>query len=382
ANSSRNLQTKSQTLRQLGQRLVLLALAFASTLGRLGANLLEVLLQSSQILTGLRELTLLHTLTDIPVHERTLSIHQIELVVQAAEDLANSSAVGDHANCALHLGQISTWHNGGRLVVDAALKAGRAPVDELNGALRLDGGHGRVDVLWHHIAAVHQAAGHVLAVARVALDHHRGRLKSSVGDLSDRQLLMVSLLGRDDRGVGAEHKVDAGVWHQVSLELSHIHVEGTIEAQGSRQGADDLSNQAVQVGVGRALDVEAAAANVINSLVVEHDRHIGVLQQGVGRQDGVVWLNNSRRHLGRRVDSEAQLGLLAVVDRQALQQQRAKARASAATNSVENEEALQAGAVVGQLADTVQSEIHNFLADGVVTTGEVVGGILFAGNQL
>ncbi|GIL99776.1 hypothetical protein Vretimale_4897 [Volvox reticuliferus] len=193
---------------------------------------------------------------------------------------------------------------------------------------------------------------------------------------------MVSLLGRDDRGVGAEHKVDAGVWHQVSLELSHIHVEGTIEAQGSRQGADDLSNQAVQVGVGRALDVEAAAANVINSLVVEHDRHIGVLQQGVGRQDGVVWLNNSRRHLGRRVDSEAQLGLLAVVDRQALQQQRAKARASAATNSVENEEALQAGAVVGQLADTVQSEIHNFLADGVVTTGEVVGGILFAGNQL
>ncbi|KFW08195.1 hypothetical protein N327_13648, partial [Fulmarus glacialis] len=36
----------------------------------------------------------------------------------------------------------------------------------------------------HHVPAVQQAAGHVLAVARVALHHLVGRLKAGVGDLS------------------------------------------------------------------------------------------------------------------------------------------------------------------------------------------------------
>ena len=35
-----------------------------------------------------------------------------------------------------------------------------------------------------------------------------------------------------------------------------------------------------------------------------------------------------------------------------------------------------------ELADAVQDEVDNLLTDGVVTTGEVVGGILLTGDQL
>ncbi|KGL73531.1 hypothetical protein N309_01300, partial [Tinamus guttatus] len=35
----------------------------------------------------------------------------------------------------------------------------------------------------HHVAAVQQAAGHVLAPARVAFHHLVGELKASIGDL-------------------------------------------------------------------------------------------------------------------------------------------------------------------------------------------------------
>ena len=49
--------------------LVLLALTLASAVSALGTDLLEVLLQGSQVLTGLAELTLLHTLTDVPVQQ-------------------------------------------------------------------------------------------------------------------------------------------------------------------------------------------------------------------------------------------------------------------------------------------------------------------------
>ena len=49
---------------------------------------------------------------------------------------------------------------------------------------------------------------------------------------------------------------------------------------------------------------------------------------------------------------------------------------------MEDEEALQAGAVVGNLADAVEDLVDNLLADGVVTAGVVVGGVLLAGNDL
>ena len=109
---------------------------------------------------------------------------------------------------------------------------------------------------------------------------------------------------------------------------------------------------------------------------------ISVLEQRVGGQHRVVGLDDGGGHLGRGVHGEGQLGLLAVVDGQALQQQGAQAGASASANGVEDEEALQASAVVCQLADAVQGEVDNLLADGVVAAGEVVGRVLLAGDEL
>ena len=138
-----------------------------------------------------------------------------------------------------------------------------APVDELDRALRLDRRHGGVHVLRHDVATVHHAARHVLAVARVALHHHARRLEHAVGDLGDAELLVVRLLGRDDRRVGREHEVDARVRHEVGLELGDVHVERAVEAERRGERGDHLAEEAVQVRVRRALDIEVPAANVI-----------------------------------------------------------------------------------------------------------------------
>jgi hypothetical protein len=45
---------------------------------------------------------------------------------------------------------------------------------------------------------------------------------------------------------------------------------------------------------------------------------------------------------------------------------------------VENEEALEASALVGQLPHPVQYQVDDLLADGVVAAGIVVGRVLFA----
>ena len=49
---------------------------------------------------------------------------------------------------------------------------------------------------------------------------------------------------------------------------------------------------------------------------------------------------------------------------------------------MENHESLETGAVIRQLANAVKNQIDNFLSDGVVATGEVIGGIFLAGDQL
>ena len=280
------------------------------------------------------------------------------------------------------LGQVTTGDHGRRLVVDAALETGRAPVDELDGALSLDGGDGGVHVLGDDITTVHQADSHVLAVAGVDLAQHGRWLESRVGDLSHGELLVVCLLGRDDRSVRGDHEVDARVGHQVGLELGDINVERAVEAERSGQRRDDLGDQTVQVGVRRALNVKVATADVVQSLVIHHEGHVGVLQERVGREDAVVRLNDRGRDLGRRVDGEGQLGLAAVVNRQTLEEERAKTGAGTAANGVEDDEALEASAVVRELANAVEHQVDDLLTNGVVATGIVVRRVLLSGDQL
>ena len=54
---------------------------------------------------------------------------------------------------------------------------------------------------------------------------------------------MVGLLGRDQRSVGSEREVDAGVGHQVGLELVQVHVQGSLETQRGGDGGDHLQTQ-------------------------------------------------------------------------------------------------------------------------------------------
>ena len=303
-------------------------------------------------------------------------------MVQTGPGLGDGRGVAQHADGTLDLGQISTWDRGRWLVVDANLEASGAPVDKLDGPFGFDGSDGGVDVLGYNISTVQHAAGHVLAMTGVALHHLVGWLEAGVGDFRNGQLLVVGLLSRDDWGVGGQGEVDTWVGHQVGLELCQIDVKGTIEPQGGGDGADDLSNQPVQVGVGWPVNIEVTPADVIDGLVVDHKGAVRVLQGGMGGQDGVVGLHNCSCDLWSRVNGKLQLGLLAVVNRQALHEQGSEARAGATTEGVEDEEALETGTLVSQLPGAVKHQVNYLLADGVVTTGVVVGGILLTGDQL
>merc|ERR1712134_179335 len=159
----------------------------------------------------------------------------------------------------------------------------------------------------------------------------------------------------------------------------------TFKAPSKRSDAvneDVMRDDAVQVGVRRALNVQATTANIVDGLVVQTESHVGVLQQRVRRKHVIVRLHDSGGNLRGRSHSVRQLGLFAVVDRKALQQKSSKTRSGTSTSGVVHKETLKTSAVVRKLAHSVQHKVDNLLANGVVTTGVVVGSILFARDQL
>ena len=224
---------------------------------RVGRNLLVITLQSSQILTSLGELAFLHTLTNVPVDEGTLGVHEIELGGQSRPSLSNGSGVGKHAanaklvfvihlaerieinlHSTVNLGQVAVGDHAWGLEADTELEASRAPVDKLDGALGLKSSNSGVSVLGDNVTSVQQASCHVLSVPGVALDHLVVGLEARHGHLLDGVGLVGSLGSRDDWCVSNQREVDAGVRDKVGLEFVQIDVEGAIETERGSDGRD------------------------------------------------------------------------------------------------------------------------------------------------
>ncbi len=87
----------------------------------------------------------------IPVDKCPLGIHQIKFMIQTCPGLSYCCSVTQHAHSSLHLSQIWTRNNSGRLKVDAKFEPSWAPVHKLDCTLGLDGCYGRIDILWNNI---------------------------------------------------------------------------------------------------------------------------------------------------------------------------------------------------------------------------------------
>jgi len=107
-----------------------------------------------------------------------------------------------------------------------------------------------------------------------------------------------------------------------------------------------------------------------------------MLKKRVSGQDGVVWFNNSGGDLWGWVDGETEFGFLTVIDGKSLEKERSKSGSGTTTDGVEDEETLETSTLIGKFSDSVETEVDNFFTNGVMTSGEVVGGILFSGDEL
>lgn len=133
-----------------------------------------------------------------------------------------------------------------------------------------------------------------------------------------------------------------------------------------------MSDQAVQVLIVGALKTKVSSADVVDSLVIDHEGTVGVLKGGVSGKDRVVWLDNGCGGLWCWVDTELQLDLLAEVDGETLHEESTESGTSSSTERVEDQETLETRAVIGNMANLVQNLVDQLLSDSIVATGVVV----------
>ena len=168
-------------------------------------------------------------------------------------------------------------------------------------------------------------------------------LESQVADL---EALVRALLGRDYGGVADQRVVDTRVWNQVGLKLIQVDIESAIETKTRCNGTDNLGDETIEVLEVRSGDVQVAATDIVDSFIINKERAVGVLNGAVGGQDSIVGFDDRCGYARRRVNGEFELALLAVVCGQTLEQESSESRSGSATEGMEDEEALERGAIV------------------------------------
>ena len=103
-------------------------------------------------------------------------------------------------------------------------------------------------------------------MARVTFPHLVCRLKPSIGNFSHTKLFMICLLSRDNRSIGDKWEMNPGVWYQISLEFSEIHIQSSIKTERSSDRRNNLTDQSLKISVGWAFDVKITTTNIINCL--------------------------------------------------------------------------------------------------------------------
>lgn len=176
--------------------------------------------------------------------------------------------------------------------------------------------------------------------------------------------------------------MDSWIWNQVGLEFCDINVQGTIESQWSSQRWNNLRNKSVQVSVSWSFDIKVSSADIINGFVVEHNGNISVFQKGVGWKDWVVWFNDSGWNLWGWINGETEFWFLSIIDWESFQKEGSQTWTCSTSDGVEHQETLKTGTVISELSDSVQTQVNDFLTNGVMSSGKVVGGVFLSGDKL
>merc|ERR1712010_442939 len=302
------------------------------------------------------------------------SEHLGELLSNALEHLLDSGGVSKEGDGHLE----SLWWD----VADGGLNVVGDPLDEVRGVLVLHVKHLLIDFLGGHAASEDGGGGEVTSVSWVGGAHHVLGVEHLLGELWDGEGTV--LLGSTGGEWGEANHEEVKTWegHEVDSELSQVRVELTWESEAAGDTREGGGHEMVKISVGWGGELKGSEADVIKSLVIDAHDIIGVLDELMDGKGGVVWLDDSIRHLGGWHDRVGNHLSVWVLFSDLGDEEGSHTGSSATTEGVGDLESLKAVATFSFLSDDIEDGVNELGTFGVVTLGPVVTGTSLSEDEV
>jgi hypothetical protein len=357
--------------------IVLLAILIFEALVILGGGILVLLVLRDKIVhvgLSLSELHLVHTLTGVPVEEGLAAEHESELLGDTLEHLLDGGGVTNEGG-----GHLETL---GGDVTDRRLDVVGDPLNKVRRVLVLNVEHLLIDLLGGHAATEHSGGGEVTAVTGVRGAHHVLGVEHLLSQLGHSE---GAVLLRTTRSEGSEtnhEEVETGEGDEVDSELTKIGVELTREAKAASDTGHGGRHKVVKITVSGGGELQGAEADIVEGLVINDHDLIGVLDELMHGEGGVVGLNDGVRHLGGGEDGEGAHHAIGVLLTDLGNEESTHTRTGTTTKRVGDLEALKAVARLSLLTDDIEDGVDELSTLGVVTLGPVVTSTRLAEDEV
>mmetsp|Transcript_155898 Transcript_155898/g.498249 ORF Transcript_155898/g.498249 Transcript_155898/m.498249 type:complete len:309 (+) Transcript_155898:166-1092(+) len=209
-------------------------------------------------------------------------------------------------------------------------------------------------------------------MARVSSAHHVLGIKHLLRELRHRECAVLLRAAGSERREASHEEVQPGERDEINGDLAQVAVQLPREAQACGHAAHRRAHQVVEVTIGGCGQLQGAEADVVERLIVEQEALVGIFDELVKRQDGVVGFHHGVADLWRGDNAEGLHDPIRVLLANFRNQQCAHAGAGAAAEGMAQLETLQAIATLGLLADNIQDRIDQLGPLGVMSFRPIV----------
>lgn len=225
-------------------------------------------------------------------------------------------------------------------------------------------------------------AGEVATVAEVRSSHHVLGVEHLLGQLrhGDGTEVVGATAGE---GSEADHEeMETGEGNHVDGELAEIGVELAGETEGDGNAGHDGGDEVVKIAIRGVGELESPHADVVESLVVNAEGLVGVLNELMDGEGGVVGLDNGIGDLGGGHDGEGGHHAIGELLTNLGDKEGTHTGTGTTTEGVGDLETLKAVAALSLATDDIENLVNKLSTLSVVTLGPVVAGTGLAEDEV
>jgi len=308
------------------------------------------------------------------MQESLTSEHSSELITDTLEELLDGGRVTDEGGGHLK----TTWRNGAK----SGLNVVWNPLNEVRGVLVLDVAHLVLNLLHGDLSTEDGRAGQIATVSEIRGGHHVLWVEHLLGQLwnSDGTERMSTAAGK--RSEANHEEMETWEWHHVDGQFAEIRVKLTRETQAGGNAGHDGGDQVVEVTVRWVVELEGSHADIVESLVIDTEGLVGVLDQLMDGESGVVWLDNGIGDLWRWDNGESGHHAVWELLTDLGDQKRTHTGTSSTTEGVGDLEALEAVTALRLATHDIKNLVDKLSTLGVMSLSPVVTGTGLTENEV